>query len=215
MPSYTVENTRLICKQAWETLIVEAWGKNGLRVRATRRAKVTGQDWALLPKDQLLDGGAPADSVRIHVDGEAARIACGDLECRISAEGWLSFWNGAGQLLFEEYWRNRNRIDRFALPLNIAARQLRPIPSADAFSLTMRFEAKEGEKFFGLGQYQDPYLDKKGSTLELAHRNCQSSVPFALSNRGYGFLWNNPAIGSVQLARNVTEWHAPSTLELD
>jgi alpha-D-xyloside xylohydrolase len=212
---YTVEKTRLIRKRDWETLIVEAWGKNGLRVRATRRAALSGQDWALLPKQEILDGESAPESVSIHVDGASARVVCGDLECHINAEGWLSFWNAQGELLFEEYWRNRARHDRFALPLNLAARELRPIPGSDAFSLTARFEAKEGEKFFGLGQYQDPYLDKKGSSLELAHRNSQSSVPFALSSRGYGFLWNNPAIGRVQLARNVTEWSAPSTLELD
>jgi alpha-D-xyloside xylohydrolase len=210
MTLFSTDSTRLIRKKEWETLIIEAWGAHGLRVRATRRRALSGNDWALLPKSELQE-----DSAEIHVEGETARIRNGDIECRVNAEGWLSFYDRSGRLLLEEHWRNRNKIDRFAVPLNLSARELRPLLGADAFSLCARFEAQEGEKLFGLGQYQDPFLDKKGSVLELCHRNTQSSVPFALSNRGYGFLWNNPAVGRVSFARNLTEWNVNSTLELD
>lgn len=40
-------------------------------------------------------------------------------------------------------------------------------------------------------------------------------MPFFVSSRGYGFLWNNPAIGSVNFATNVTEWHAKRTVKMD
>ena len=66
-----------------------------------------------------------------------------------------------------------------------------------------------------MGQYQQSYLDVKGCTLELAQRNSQASVPFALSSNGYGFLWNNPAIGAVTFGKNVTEWKANSTKQMD
>ena len=59
------------------------------------------------------------------------------------------------------------------------------------------FEAFDDEKIFGMGQYQEKNLNKKGAILELAHRNSQASVPFMVSNRGYGFFWNNPAIGTA------------------
>lgn len=215
MPRFTIDSRRLIRKHDKETLVIEVWGKNAVRVRATRRPALSERDWALLPKADILGGDALDSDVSIAVDGDSAVVRSGSLECRVNDEGWLSFHDARGRLLLQEYWRNRNRHERYALPLNISARELKPVPGADAYALTARFEAQEGEKLFGLGQYQDPYLDKKGSTLELAHRNCQSSVPFALSNRGYGFLWNNPAIGRVAFARNVTEWSAPSTLELD
>jgi len=210
MAEFTVEPTQLIRKHDWETLVVEAWGKHSLRVRATRRPELTGHDWALLTKPQ-----AAPDEVIVRVEGATGTIRNGSIECRINAEGWLTFYDDNGQLLLEEYWRNRNRLDRFTSPLNLSARELRPTPGVDAFSLCARFEAQAGEKLFGLGQYQDPFLDKKGTVLELAHRNTQSSVPFALSNRRYGLLWNNPAIGRVHFAKNITEWSAPSTLELD
>ena len=66
-----------------------------------------------------------------------------------------------------------------------------------------------------MGQYQHPYVDLKGTDLELAHRNSQASVPFVLSSLGYGFLWNNPAIGRVTFGKNITTWEAKSTKALD
>lgn len=110
----------------------------------------------------------------------------------ISPEGWISYYNQKGELLTEEYWRNRNRINRYCVPLRIDARELKPIPGSTDYELTMRFEAFDDEKIFGMGQYQEKNLNKKGAMLELAHRNSQASVPFMVSSRGYGFFWNNP-----------------------
>ncbi|MGO0765411.1 TIM-barrel domain-containing protein, partial [Citrobacter freundii] len=73
----------------------------------------------------------------------------------------------------------------------------------------------EGEKIYGMGQYQQANLDLKGCVLELAQRNSQASVPFMLSSLGYGFLWNNPAVGRVTFAHNVTEWEAQISEQLD
>ncbi|MDI8746216.1 hypothetical protein MJM83_29545, partial [Salmonella enterica subsp. enterica serovar Montevideo] len=39
--------------------------------------------------------------------------------------------------------------------------------------------------------------------------------PFMLSSLGYGFLWNNPAVGRVTFAQNVTEWEAQVSEQLD
>jgi alpha-D-xyloside xylohydrolase len=40
-------------------------------------------------------------------------------------------------------------------------------------------------------------------------------IPFVLSNRGYGFFWNNPAVGRVELGQNHTRWIAEATAQLD
>jgi alpha-D-xyloside xylohydrolase len=189
-----------------ETLWIEPWGTSSLRVRATRRAAMDPNDWVL--------GQRPPGSARIEIQGRAASLTHGDLTAHLSTEGWLSFTNAAGEPLLEEYWRNRANHSRFTSPLNLAGREIHPIPGGE-YRLRQRFEAQEGEKFFGLGQYQDPVLDKKGCVLELSHRNAQSSVPFALSSRGYGFFWNNPAVGRVSFARNLTEWEAHCSRQID
>lgn len=83
------------------------------------------------------------------------------------------------------------------------------------YYLKVRFESNPKEKIYGMGQYQQPYLDLKGCVIELAQRNSQASVPFALSNQGYGMLWNNPAIGEVKFGKNITEWVAYATGQMD
>jgi len=200
------QDGRLVREFDHEVLWIEPWGLNGLRVRATRRARMEAFDWALLPHD-----GAAA---RIEIREGGATLTYGELTAHINDEGWLRFTNRAGVVLLEERWRNRGKLTRYASPLNIPGRELKPIPGGE-YRVTQRFEAFEGERFFGLGQYQDGLLDKKGCLLELAHRNSQSSVPFALSSRGYGFFWNNPALGRVSFARNGSDWEADCTQQLD
>ena len=208
---YQKEN-RLYRRDDKELLLIEPWGENSLRVRATQRHEfLPDEDSALLP----LEHEAAAI---ISIDGKKAEIINGKLTCRILDNGVLRFVNQEGKVLAEEYDRTRDMYEgsgKFASALEIIPRTFRPVPGADSWQLTYRLEAWEGEKIFGMGQYQQPYLDMKGCVVELSQRNSQASVPFLLSNRGYGMLWNNPAIGKVTFGKNVTEWEARSTKQLD
>lgn len=104
--------------------------------------------------------------------------------------------------------------DTPSMPLNIMGREFKTA-AGDNFRLIARFIGNDEEKIFGMGQYQQKYMNMKGCILELAQRNSQVSVPFYVSNIGYGFLWNNPAVGKVTFGINGTEWIAESTKELD
>jgi alpha-D-xyloside xylohydrolase len=46
-------------------------------------------------------------------------------------------------------------------------------------------------------------------------QNTHVAIPFVVSSRGYGLLWNNPATGRVDFARNLTRWTAQATPGLD
>jgi alpha-D-xyloside xylohydrolase len=197
---------RLVRRHDSETLWIEAWGRNGLRVRATQLSRMPEADWALLPPEPR-----PA---RIRIDGDRASIQNGKIEARIDPTGRITFLDLGGEVLLSEYARNWNS-EGTPCAIRVMPREFVPVPGADAFSLTARFEAFEGERIFGMGQYQQACLDLKGCCLELAHRNSQSSVPFALSSRGYGFLWNNPAIGEAVFGKNLSEWKVRSTKALD
>jgi alpha-D-xyloside xylohydrolase len=90
------------------------------------------------------------------------------------------------------------------------------IPGTGNYRLAARFECVDpDEKIYGMGQYQQPYLNLKGMDLELAHRNSQASVPFAVSSLGYGFLWNNPAVGRATFGKHTMTFEAHSTTTLD
>jgi alpha-D-xyloside xylohydrolase len=84
-----------------------------------------------------------------------------------------------------------------------------------AYRLETSFLPNAEEQFYGMGQHQHGRLDNKGCIIELEQRNTEVSIPFLVSNRGYGFLWNNPAIGRAELGFNGTRWVAEATRQLD
>lgn len=84
-----------------------------------------------------------------------------------------------------------------------------------AYSLCQSFEGGHNAKFYGMGQYQMPCLNLSGCHLELAQRNSQVSIPFFLSSKGYGLVWNNPAIGEAYFGKDGIEFKAYSTHRLD
>ncbi len=194
----TSDGKRLIFRRNGETLLVEGWGK-GLRVRAVPLGEVPEEPWALETVDS-----SPV-SIWISEQGNDADLECGGIRAEIR-NGRLFFRQGE-KMLLEEY--------QGPWPLRDKARNYHTNIGSDDFACTVRFNAYEGEMIHGMGQYQQTQFDLKGCSLELAQRNSQISIPFALSNRGYGFLWNNPAIGYANFAANHTEWHAISTKKLD
>ena len=203
MGFFSQEGDRLVRRYDAETLWVEAWGKNGLRVRATQLSEMPQKDWALLPEKRA--------AAKISMQGDTAVVVNGKIRAEVSAGGYITFYKG-DKVLLREFVRNRRDPSRFVSALE--PREFRPHLGGD-YRLCARFESDPKEKLFGMGQYQQPYLDLKNCTLELAHRNSQASVPFALSSLGYGFLWHNPAIGRVSFNKNITEWVAESTKLLD
>ena len=204
---FTKEENKLICRYDAQTMWIEAWGENSLRIRATEQDAMPLNDWALLPCIQ--------HDVLITIDENGASIINGKMEAVITPAGKVIYRDQKGNIFLEEYLRNRiDYTADYCSALEIEAREFKPILGGD-YALTMRFESNREERIFGMGQYQQPFLDLKGSDLELAHRNSQSCVPFVLSSLGYGMLWNNPAVGRVTFGKNVTTWQAYSTKLLD
>lgn len=205
MDVFHVIDDKLIFENNGETLQIEAWGENSLRVRARMMGEIIDTEYALLPTDNV-------SRVKIEIDGsgERASITNGKIKAVIEHSFWCSgrvaFYNHKGELLLQE-------INNGAA-LKLRARAHTPIIGGD-YKMTVAFEGNNNEKIYGMGQYQQEIFDLKGSTLELAHRNSQASVPFMYSSRGYGFLWHNPAVGKVNFATNRTEWYAESTKQMD
>lgn len=200
---YQKENS-LIWKNENELVVIEAWGNNALRVRATMYPKLNNENWALeyiKPKD-----------VRVFIENDKAIIINGKIKAEISNIGKITFFKD-GEIILNEYYRAFG-FTKHSPSMRFKAREFKPINGGD-YILTIRFESDEDEKIYGMGQYQQPNFDLKGCILELAQRNSQISVPFAMSNLGYGFLWNNPAIGKVMFGANYTEWEAEVTEQMD
>ena len=201
---FSVRSGKLYFSRRGETVCICAQGKDGVRVQSTMNAAFDPVDWALT-------GAEPAVPV-VSVEAERAELVSGRLKVTVDRLGKIRFFRD-GELILEEYYRMYEYDMPHTPSLRVSAREYRPIRGSD-YAFTLRFEPRE-EKLFGMGQYQLPQLDLKGCTLELAQRNSQVSVPFLMSSLGYGFLWNNPAVGRVTFANNVTEWHAESIRQMD
>lgn len=76
---------------------------------------------------------------------------------------------------------------------------------------TLILDSPKDEYLYGLGQFQDGFLNVKGMTRRLTQVNTQIAVPFLMSSKGYGILWNNygltdfnPADSKVVMEREAT-----------
>lgn len=67
----------------------------------------------------------------------------------------------------------------------------------------LEINSPEDEFLYGLGQFQDGYLNVRGLTRRLTQVNTQISVPFILSSKGYGILWNNYGLTDFNPAENM------------
>jgi alpha-D-xyloside xylohydrolase len=65
------------------------------------------------------------------------------------------------------------------------------VQGESTFNVQQRWQANADESLYGLGQRQEGKLDIKGYDLDLWQRNMVVAVPFLVSSRGYGLLWDN------------------------
>ncbi len=211
---FTQEQNSLIGRSGNETLRIEPWGKNALRVRATMLPVFSDNDRALT--ETVEKGSSSIKITTVPEDGKTifASITNGLIRAEINSSGIIAFFKGDERVLYEYNRFYGEPLSKESRCLKVAGREFTGLAS-DSFHLAVHFERNEKEHIYGMGQYQQPFLDLKGCALELAQRNSQVTIPFALSSLGYGFLWNNPATGRVAFGRNVTEWIADETDEMD
>ena len=194
-----IDNKALCWRYGREEMRIEPWGKDALRIRATVTAGPQDENWALLP-------AAETEPV-ISVGDESASITNGSITAVCTANGHLTFMDKSGKILLKEY------LQKHPYP-ELRGREWRPHLNGFA-ELKVRFDTEDDEKLYGMGEYQHPLLNLKGTTLDLSQYNTQATIPFMISDKGYGFLWNNPAVGEANLGRNLTVFHARTTAAMD
>jgi alpha-D-xyloside xylohydrolase len=81
-------------------------------------------------------------------------------------------------------------------------------PSDHSFyTVSASFSAADDEHDYGMGQNQEGYLDHRGHVLHCAHDyNAPGGqsvcVPFLVTNKGYGLIWDNPSKTTVSFGFN-------------
>ena len=196
-----------------ERLRITAWGPNALRVQATIGSTF------INPESALTEGIARQEVHTTRDDGKkTALIVNGDIRADLGPSGKLTFTNTAtGKVVLEEFSRDLADLSSHASSaLRMPSREFKPHQGTDASHITARFESLDPEeRIYGMGQYQQPFQNLKGADLELAQRNSQASIPFAVSSLGVGFLWNNAGVGRAVFGKNATVFEAYSSQILD
>ena len=192
------ENGKLTVRENGELLEIDARGSDSLRVRVTRNFELSENAQGLLKSVSGSNGSWDANGF-VYSNGRVS--------VAIDGKMGLTFLKD-GKKILREY------ANKYAPALSTAARQYKSLGEND-YEITVRFESDSEEKIYGMGQYQQEQLELKGTVLELAPRNAQVSIPFYVSSLGYGFLWNNPSVGSAFFGSNRTEWHSDRCEEID
>jgi alpha-D-xyloside xylohydrolase len=74
------------------------------------------------------------------------------------------------------------------------------------------FASPADEHYYGLGQHQEGFLDYRGHTVRCWHDYTAAGgpsigVPFVVTNRGYGMIWDNPSKTTIEAGFNErTRW---------
>jgi alpha-D-xyloside xylohydrolase len=199
-------DTALEVRHRHEVLTIEAWGHDSVRVRAAPYR---------IPAEShgALDRPPSAEPPVIKTSDRHAVFVHGELTVDVGfdtgaayPEPMLTFTRtSSGEELLAE------RREHFWMP---GARVFQGNRSG-AYEIHQQFAAYPGEKLYGLGQRTHGRLDIKGLSLDLVQRNAEVSIPFVLSSRGYGVLWNSPAVGRVEFSENGTRWQAGQAREID
>lgn len=79
------------------------------------------------------------------------------------------------------------------------------------FEIHQVFNSPDDEAFYGLGQHQEGLMNYKGKDVTLLQYNTKVSVPFLVSNKNYGILWDNYSLSKFGDTR---EYKQLSTLNL-
>ena len=193
--------------QGGETLQVDAWGDSGARVRSTLASSITETPGSALVEAAVTDA-------KVEISDDRARLRNGDLVVEVSVNHEERF--AAFPPLVRFLRVDGEELLGESAPHFTAPPQRRyGRAGGDLFACEVTFSAHPAERFYGLGQHQHGLLDQKGAVIDLVHRNTEVSVPFALSSRGYGLLWNMPGVGRVELGANRTRWAADAARQID
>lgn len=96
-----------------------------------------------------------------------------------SDDGKISFYSKDGKLILNESANDSKIIS----PAEVMGEQ--------TYHIQQIFDSPENEAFYGLGAHQNGIMNYKGHDVDLWQYNIVDVIPFLLSSKNYGILWDN------------------------
>lgn len=161
---------------------------NIIRVQATSEASLP-QKQSLMIVEQKAN---PKFDVR--QDDDKVCVKASRVEARVDVKsGEIAFYDASGKKLLKES-DNGKQFKNFTVPeREYGLKGGAPLAEAMKHGIQwqMKFDSPDDEAFYGLGQHQSEEFNMKGKNEDLFQYNTKVSIPFVLSNKNYGILWDS------------------------
>jgi alpha-D-xyloside xylohydrolase len=195
MENIRTNHNEVIFKRNEDVVRLTPCAENAIRFEAFPGGEIFEENFTLMPQDAECEISEKDNCVFMRV---------GNLNAQLEDNGKITFYKNGKTILEEKCelaffsgFRHYEKNER------------------GSYSARVTFNPNEGEHFYGLGHEENMPFDLKGSSFDLRHVNAKCTVPFVYSSLGYGFIWNNPAVGNVELSNNRTRWSAFATKKID
>lgn len=190
-----ISENKILFSREGELVRIIPCHKNAIRIEMFPDCRENDENFTLIPQTA---------GCTVEEDDREVRMTAGTVTMRLEENGKITFFR-EGKTILEE---------QPELAFNSGFRHYENTASG-LWRARVTFKANADEHFYGLGHEASGHFDLKGCSFDLRHVNAKCTVPFLYSSLGYGFLWNNPAIGNVELSNNRTRWSVNATKKID
>ena len=161
---------------------------NIIRVQATSKAQLPEKQSLMIVKQ------TQKPKFTVKEDGDVVSVKAANVEARVDGNtGHITFFDANGKQLLKEAKDGKQFWD-FTVPereLGMKTGYTVPEEQKHGLSWQMKFDSPDDEAFYGLGQHQSEEFNMKGKNEDLFQYNTKVSIPFVLSNKNYGILWDS------------------------
>ncbi|MGE5082423.1 MAG: TIM-barrel domain-containing protein, partial [Acidobacteriota bacterium] len=159
------------------TMRIELCGDRVVHVVASPTAEIPS------PKVPVVVQPCKAQNFQVASDKNKIKLSTEELTISVDRlTSGLSFSNKNGAPLLDEPKEGGKAFD---------------VPSVfetKTWQVQQTFSSPSDESLYGLGQHQEGIFDVRGVPIRLYQANTNISIPFLVSSKGYGILWNNAAL---------------------
>ncbi len=87
---------------------------------------------------------------------------------------------------------------------SVTGRVLQPVvlEGESLYGIKQTFDIAADDAYYGLGQHQEDMYNYKGQQVLMFQNNTEVAVPFLVSNKNYGLLWDNYSLTKIGDTRN-------------
>jgi alpha-D-xyloside xylohydrolase len=125
-------------------------------------------------------------------EGQDIVVKTADVKAVVDeATGHVAFYDKTGRILLNEAKEKGKTFKAFTVPEREIGVGTLTDAQRNGWTCQTLFDSPDDEAFYGLGQHQSEELNMKDKNEELFQYNTKVSIPFVVSNKNFGILWDS------------------------